>query len=315
MQSMQSMQSMQQGRNTDYRYNAIPNDGKATLKVRRRRRLSLTALCSGLLLPYFLFLTVFAMTTFSVHHTAAWLTYLYLGVTLVVVLVFGGLALNAVLRGGDPAVYRDPSWFLFIFFTGLIAWIVGLCAGEWLFWHNTEPAYDIQALDVYRDVDPGTASGKRMMDVGRISFKEGSHLDLDKAVGFKNNDWYCVAPVAVGTGTMQNYDFWAVGLNCCSDTQGSFKCGSYDDTNARSGLRMMRSDQRDFFRLAVQEAKVTYNIQSDYPLFFYWLEDPDAELNNYFHESLQFYGLGCLTFGGFMLFAITGAVVLFSSTV
>ena len=67
-----------------------------------------------------------------------------------------------------------------------------------------------------------------------------------------------MAPIVVGNGTLESYDFWAVGLNCCSSNTGDYRCGEFSNPAAQSGLRLMDQREADFFRLAVQQAEASY---------------------------------------------------------
>merc|ERR1719502_2180472 len=72
-----------------------------------------------------------------------------------------------------------------------------------------------------------------------------------------NLDLYCVAPIVKGNAQLTSYDFWAVGVNCCSGAQSDFRCGEYTNPHSKSGLRLMKDDQRPFYRLAVQQSTST----------------------------------------------------------
>merc|ERR1712124_161832 len=104
----------------------------------------------------------------------------------------------------------------------------GMVLGDMNYWENLQPYYDIIHLNEYTSVDPSQMSGQQLMDAGRVIFSEKSKLDLTKSMGFKNMDTYCVAPITMGTDTLETYDFWAVGMNCCSGNSADFHCGEYD---------------------------------------------------------------------------------------
>merc|ERR1719324_2031423 len=215
----------------------------------------------NIFLPWFLFSALYAVLSFSFHYqhpTWAWL-----------------LAYRTKKRD------RDPMWYTFATLALLLAVVLAAVFGDMNFWYNMQPFYDIENLNTYPSVNPAREKGQQLMDAGRVYFADGAALDMQKAMGFKNLDLYCVAPIVHGQEQLASYDFWAVGLNCCSGVSSDFRCGEFNNPHARSGLRLMRDDQRPFFRLAVQQAEAAYNIKATHPLFFYWMQDPVAEMNSY----------------------------------
>jgi len=173
--------------------------------------------------------------------------------------------------------------------------------------HNSfiMPHEDITNLNTYPNVQPDLYQGQQLMDAGVIEFVEGSHLDLSKSLGFKNEDTYCIAPIVGPTqnasSRMATYDFWAVGKNCCSGHSPDYHCGEHNNPRAHKGLRLMRDDERSFFRLAVEEAKATYNIEATHPIFMYWMENPQNEVSQYEDTGMSRYFLGAVVFGIFQL--------------
>jgi len=156
-------------------------------------------------------------------------------------------------------------------------------------------------------------------------FAPGTRLDTSRSMGFKNLDLYCVAPIVPGDSstnssssssggsgvTLESYDFWAVGLNCCHNTA-DFRCGEFNNPNARAGLRLMRDDQRPFFRLAVQQAAAAHGLKANHPLFFHWTADPLGEMNGYRDAGFTYFLLGIFSHFAFNLFLTTAAVLGFS---
>lgn len=152
----------------------------------------------------------------------------------------------------------------------LMAMLIGFMWGDHIHTRFIRPYDDLVNLNNYPSVHPGQYTGQQLMDAGQIDFVAGSHLDLSKSIGFKNEDIYCVAPIVgpgQNAGNATTYDFWAVGTNCCSGHAADYHCGEFNNPSAHKGLRLMRDDTRNFFRLAVQEATAAYNIEAKPPSF------------------------------------------------
>jgi len=268
--------------------------------------MNLVAICMNIFLPWFLFSALYAVMSFSFHYqhpTWAWF------------LVFSGYAIaiiTAIFAYRTKKRDRDPMWFTFAALAFFLAVISATTLGDMNFWYNMQPFYDIENLNTYPSVNPAREKGQQLMDAGRVYFADQTGLDMRKAMGFKNLDLYCVAPIVHGQDQLASYDFWAVGLNCCSGVSSDFRCGEFNNPHARSGLRLMRDDQRPFFRLAVQQAEAAYNIKATHPLFFYWMQDPVAEMNSYRDDGFKYYLLGIFTHFAFNLFCVVCAVVGFS---
>lgn len=248
--------------------------------------------------------------SFPFRHTSPTLTWM------VVALAGGGavacvyLAASTTWRRWASQTTRDPYWYIFLAATLLLAWGGAFFLGEVNWWNNVLPYIELQSLDVRFQVDPAKTLGQQLMDVGRVTFAEGSKLDVTRAMGFKNVDQYCVAPIVKGDGapSSETYDFWAIGLNCCSGTS-DYHCGDYNNPVARAGLRIMRADQRAFYRLAVQQAEAAYGMKAKHPLFFYWVEDPIAELESYKADAEKSFYLGTLSFFALQLLLVLVGVV------
>jgi len=212
-----------------------------------------------------------------------------------------------------------------------LAFVVGMVAGDRNYWWYMTNFYTYQDLATYNDIDPSADKGQSYMDSGQIYFKEGSKVERAEMMAYKSAFTYCVAPItsqtlwntgseAIETGGAMKIpesgtvDFWAVGTDCCSAQDRSFNCGAANNTNARSGLRLLRDDARPFYFLAVQEwvakhCPVDDNTASGraknaplvclparHPLFFYWVQDPMLEVDSYGLKAQSLFNLHVFTF-------------------
>lgn len=206
---------------------------------------------------------------------------------LVVVLV---ICCPPLLKGGDLGHYFSWGWLLLV---TVIAWIAGFAYGDSIYAANFKPYNDLSNLNIYPSVDPGLYKAQQLMDAGQIEFLPGSHLDLTRSYGFKNEDIYCVAPIVgpkqnkTNNKTLAQYDYWAIGTNCCSAHITDYHCGEYSNVNAHKGLRLMNDGMRGYFRLAVEEATAAYGIKAPQPIFVYWMESPADELHAYNEDGFK----------------------------
>lgn len=270
----------------------IPNNNK------QRRRLNVCGIYLSLFAPWILFCCVFAAMSFGIRYTMPALSWLIVACGALVVIGTIVLAVSAVKRRfSDPSYH--PMWYVFLAVTSLIAFILALVLGQHIWKTYMQDFYAIGHLNQYSYVDPALMRGQQMMDVGEVQFVSAAHLDPRYSIGFRNDGLYCVAPITSGNTPLSVYDFWAVGMNCCDGTANGYKCGHYNNQAARAGVRLVNDYQRSFYRLAVQQAEAAYGVRASHPLFFYWVEDPGAELASRQAAAWRMYFIGM--FGHFCL--------------
>ncbi|CAE7748831.1 unnamed protein product [Symbiodinium sp. CCMP2592] len=206
-----------------------------------------------------------------------------------------------------------PFWYIFLGVALSVALVLSVCFARLNYSKNMLASETLHRLAMASNVDPATDSSSRYLDIGRVEFAPGAQIDVGKYIGFKNSDLYCVAPITNKNATKApaSYDYWAVGLNCCD--QNGFRCGEYDKPSARSGVRLLNEEQRQFYVLAVKEAEATFGITATTPLFFFWVEDANALQKSWKDKAMQYWLLACLTFTAFMFVATVAGVVYFES--
>jgi len=250
----------------------------------QRSTLNLHGILLALFAPWLLFLGTYAILAFRIHYGQPQICYLLVGVCF----VFGAALPGFFAAGGMKRKFTDanyqPTWYLFLAVACLAAFIAGAVAGEYNYAHFMQPYYDYLNLAVYTGLDTNQYVGQQLMDAGRVNFEKSTELDLGHSMGFRNTDMYCVAPIITKDSPYMaatNYDFWAVGKNCCSGTTADFHCQGFSDPDAKGGLRLVNSADRPFYRLAVQQAEATYKFTATHPLFFTWVHNADDEMYSY----------------------------------
>lgn len=304
-------------RTGNYGSNSTHIDPDAVYKRRQRYRMNTVGILGCLFVPWLTFCFVFATTSFKLHYSRPFWCW-------VIVALFGVLTLPClgnIYRAIKAKMRHDegyePSWVIFLFVTMVIAIVVGTILGNINYNSFMQRYFDYKNLNDYNYVNPSTMQGVQMMDAGRLKFLEGAVLDLRKAMGFKNLNTYCVAPITVTNkdnvrAELANYDFWAVGLNCCSNDMTDFHCGEYNNPRARGGLRLLEDEERAFYRLAVQQAESVYHIKANHPLFLYWTQDPAQEMESWREEGYKWFFLAMLVHFSWQMLAVGLALAGFS---
>jgi len=289
----------------------ISNNTKELRARSRRKRLNCVPTLLALFLPWLLFLFVYSIVAFEFH-------YLLPMCTLCVMLIISGFCLH--LAQSSYAKYKiGDDWFYSVYmscafiFVVVMAWVIA----DQTFWTWMQPAINADKLAEYSNVDPSShmarngavvpTTGKRYQDAGKIYFSDNAVLDQSKAMSFKLGHSYCVAPIVNPDCTKNcGYDFWAVGVDCCSDDAADFRCGEYHNVQAKSGVRMMYEWERPYFRLAVLEAEGAHQIMSSHPVFLYWMEDPVGTVRKW-----KMVGYKRFMLGMFGIFILNGCALMF----
>jgi hypothetical protein len=265
-------------------------------KLRRRRRINAIPALLALFLPWLAFLGTYYVASFFLHYMAPFAT---VAINLCIL-----IACCAVWRKAFTAWRKNENekdyYPAYVSAACLIAVLLGWILGDYNFWQLMQPCYNVDHLASYNNVNPSTETlrsgmviptrGKRYQDAGMVYFDHDTVLDFNKSMSFKNGDVFCVVPI-VNKNCQKNcgYDFWAVGVNCCSEDIADFRCGEFDNLAAKSGLRLTHDEQRPHFRMAVMEAEGVHQVISTHPLFFYWLHDPVKELSHMKKQGYKMY--------------------------
>lgn len=305
----------------------------------RRSSLNIIGIAISHFVPWFLFCFVYGVMSFNLHYRNPVLCYSLTFLGFCVVAVCGLLAFSALKKrkeveaamGPAKVGHFGPTWLIFLTATCLLAWVLGITAGETNYHMHLEPFYDLSNLKSYKKIEPARHKGQQLLDAGSVWFEPGTKLQLNMSMGFKSQEMYCVVPIVTprtrfDTGNtydsatqgrnMQSYDFWAVGRNCCSGgIHANFHCGEFNNMRASAGLRLMHDDERPYFRLAVQQAEAAFNIRADMPLFFYWMHDPVAKKDEYHENGNRYYLLGIFGYFIMQLFLVIVATIAFSKLV
>lgn len=282
------------------------NTGKTLWRIGQRSRFSITGSLISILFPWVLHSSLLYAYSFSLHYKRPGLTHFLGFCGLVIVCGATGLAL------GRAGLSKASRWSKAAALSTFLAWFLGVSVGQINFVVNMEKYYDFKNLNSYPGIDVARVPGQQVMDAGIVSFGSGHFLDLTKATGFKSSKTYCVVPIAVGDTQLATYDFWAVGVDCCSGAYQDFRCGEYNNPRASSGLRILDEKLSTFFRLGVQQAEAEFGIGSSHPVFFEWSQDPVGQVNTYEDRGVKTFLLCTLTFFAFQAFLVTVEVVALS---
>lgn len=186
-------------------------------------------------------------------------------------------------------VYRRPMiywgwWPCWTFFFCITAAGVGAFVGRFLWKSTLVHYYEVEELQTYKDVNVDTVPGSQIMDAGMVTFAEGVSIDRSHGGCFVNlGHTYCVSPIVTdgkmpaglaGGPITGSYDYFAVGVDCCSCPNQDFRCGEWRNPMTHGGLRSQDVASRPFYRLAVDDFSAAWGKESKHPLFFEWTHMP-----------------------------------------
>jgi len=267
--------------------NQLRADADADRLAKRRLRVNCVPLLLALLVPWAMFLIAYGAVSFDGHYSQPMLV--WTGVVLV--LLVSGNFLVSQLR--SKMSLESRFWPLYFGVSCFFAVVFGVFLGEINFWQWMHPVYEINHLATYNNVNPSSqttvygevipAQGGRYQDAGMIYFTHDAVVDTTRSMSFKMGDLYCVAPIITpGCNASCGMDFWAVGVNCCSEAAADFRCGEFSNPKAKSGIRMVSASTRPLYRLAVLQAVGEHDIDStQHPIFLTWVQDPIAVVHSW----------------------------------
>lgn len=279
----------------------------------KRRPLNYFSPIMAFLIPWIMFCLMLGLLSFPIHFENGGLINILVVVSLVMIILVGlWTYVEKEARRQHP--FTNPSWFPFIFVSLSLAWILGVILGSVNYMVLLKPYMQTMTMNTYNNINPLLMRGEQLQDAGIVSFGNNSKIDISKAMGFKNYDMYCVAPISLEAPIearergATRLDFWAVDKNCCTSQGKQFKCEMFD-IGGLSGVRLNSDIDRPFYRLAVQEAEALYGIKAKHPIFFHWMRNPLKNVEHKRTKAFKNFLRGVLAYGVFQLFLVALAII------
>jgi hypothetical protein len=250
---------------------------------------SIPQAAAGMMVPPMIFTFVAYVLTFYQHFRFGRLAWVFALCGLIPLFAAVSARSKATARG------RRNPWHLYYIIMFAVSWILAAVVSEINYQYFMHTFYELQSMRTYTNIDPSEVSGMRVMDAASVGFVDDARVVTDMAMSYTTFDVYCVAPISTASGLpsqggkLISYDFWAVGINCCSSAKTNFNCGQLDNPRAKMGMRLVDNDQVSMFKLAVQQAEAAYNVEARHPVFFYWTQDPDKQMVSFFGHGFKNY--------------------------
>jgi len=282
-------------------------------KGARTARIDFSLIFINVFLPVATFAAAFLALSFKLQYDMWFLAWIVALAALLPAVYVGFQMKKAFHKEGSNSTHG--RWLRLLFIFCICAWVAGAILGEANFTSNLQPYYDMQGLNYYTSVD-ASKSGQSHIDAGRLMFQAGTHVQLKRAMGVHISSTYCVAPIVNPNVPFaeREYDYWAVGMDCCSSVQPQqdWHCGEVNNHLALGGMRLMSDAPRSFYRMAVQEAEATYKMKASHPIFLEWMQDPAAKMASWRDAGMRFFIKCLFSFIVLMFFLAFSASLYFS---
>merc|ERR1719161_873946 len=263
---------------------------------------------TGAVFPTCMFLMLVALFTFDfIIPSFVWALVLLL----FVVFIYLGwpnpppMDYQANERGVEP---KRNSWQWFPVSMIIFGSIMGYIFGGVNYYIFMLPYLHYTFNREYTNINPGEDSAG-YQDAGALYFSAAARVNLAWAVGFKEWNRFCVAPV-VGDDPSDTVSFFAAGLDCCNSRH-DFNCWEAADPNAHAGVRISENDPLgnnlpEFKKAAAMAASVYGFKSSENPILVLWVKDPQQFAQSTFWVAMVFLmvsgvvglcGMGCCITG------------------
>merc|ERR1719329_348326 len=126
---------------------------KGQFTRQQRRRLNWAAIAMALFIPCAVFGTVLMAMSFSLRYHNPCMTYFIDFLALLVVINFGIMAVSHTRKKARADPTAEPAWYVFIFVTSLVGWVLGMLLGNMNYNQNMLAFYDVGNLNTYPNID------------------------------------------------------------------------------------------------------------------------------------------------------------------